>query len=482
MSAGPPLLRIVTIAGMRTAITGGTVVTAIDTVAADVLIDGELVVGVVQPGSELSATFTAGADRVLDATGRYVVPGGVDAHTHLQATGQIAPVLDTFETGTIASAFGGTTTIIDFAYLEGDERLPEGFERHQGWAAGQCAVDYGFHMMVSNVDDQSPKEMDLLVEEGVTSFKMFMAYPGRVYSDDGQILRMMQRAGENGSMIQMHAENGIAIDVLREQAVERGDVDPYHHGVTRSPILEAEAVHRAVALSEVAGSPLYIVHLSSANALEEVIAARDRGLNVFAETCPQYLFLDLSDLDRPDFEGAKYVCSPPLRPKDHQEHLWRGLRTNDLQVVATDHCPFCWEQRELGRGDFRNIPNGLPTLEHRMELMYQGAVAEGRLSLNRWAEMCATAPAKMFGLYPRKGTIAPGSDADIVIFDPDSPHPISADSHHMNVDYSCYEGMEMTGRVETVLLRGKVVVDGAEYLGTKGDGHYLERGLNAYLS
>ncbi|MGI9612697.1 MAG: amidohydrolase family protein, partial [Acidimicrobiales bacterium] len=269
---------------MRTAITGGTVVTAIDTVAADVLIDGEVIVAIVQPGSDMATTFAAGADTVIDATGRYLVPGGIDAHTHLQATGQNAPVLDTFETGTIASAFGGTTTILDFAYMSDDERMPDGFERHQEWAEGECAVDYGFHMMASNVDAQSLKEMDLLVDEGVTSFKMFMAYPGRLYSDDGQILRMMQRAGENGSIIQMHAENGIAIDVLREQAVERGEFDPVFHGITRSAILEAEAVHRAVALSEVAGSPLYIVHLSSANALEEVVAARDRGLNVFAET------------------------------------------------------------------------------------------------------------------------------------------------------------------------------------------------------
>ncbi len=466
---------------MRTAITGGTVVTAIDTVKADVLIDDETVVGVVHPDSDLSQTFSAGADQVIDAENKLVVPGGIDAHTHLQATGQIAPVLETFETGTIASAFGGTTTIIDFAYMSDDERLPDGYERHREDAVGECAVDYGFHMMVANVDKQSPKEMDLLVEEGVTSFKMFMAYPGRVYSDDGQILRMMQQAAENGSLIQMHAENGIAIDVLREQAVERGDVAPLFHGITRTPILEAEAVHRAIALSEVAGSPLYIVHLSSANALEEVVAARDRGLNVFAETCPQYLFLDLSDLERSEFEGSKFVCSPPLRPQEHQEHLWRGLRTNDLQVVATDHCPFCWEQKELGRGDFRNIPNGLPTLEHRMELMYQGAVAEGRLSLNRWVEICSRAPAKMFGLYPRKGTIAPGSDADIVIFDPNSPHVLSVETHHMNVDYSCYEGMTMTGQVEKVLLRGKLIIDGADYLGKKSDGAYLARDISSNL-
>jgi dihydropyrimidinase len=367
--------------------------------------------------------------------------------------------------------------VIDFAWRATEGSLLDGLEHYHQMAEGDCAVDYGFHMMVNEVDNQTPKEMDMLVDEGVTSFKMFMAYPGRMYSDDAQLLLCYQKAGENGSLIQMHAENGIAIDVLRDQAVEKGQVDPVYHSLTRPALLEAEAVHRSVVLAEVAGCPLYIVHLSSANALQEVVAARDRGLNVFAETCPQYLFLDLTDLEKPGFEGSKFVCSPPLRPSDHQAELWRGLATNDLQVIATDHCPFCWTQKELGRGDFRNIPNGIPGVEHRMELMYQGAVAEGRVSVNRWVDMCSRAPAQMFGLYPRKGTIAPGSDADIVVFNPQSPHVISAESHHMNVDYSCYEGHEVTGEVETVLLRGKVVVDGDEYLGRPGDGRYQSRDL-----
>ena len=461
---------------MKTLIRGGTVVTALETMDADVMIVDEKVVGLVDSGSDISLSFSEDAN-IVDATDRLVIPGGIDVHTHFESDGQIAPVLDTFETGTRASAFGGTTTILDFAWRATGGSLLDSLEHYHQMAQGDCAVDYGFHMMVNDVDDQTPKEMDMLVDEGVTSFKMFMAYPGRMYSTDAQLLTCYQKAGENGSLIQMHAENGIAIDVLRDQAVENGQVDPVYHSLTRPAVLEAEAVHRSVVLSEITGCPLYIVHLSSAEALQEVVAARDRGLNVFAETCPQYLFLDLTDLERPDFEGSKFVCSPPLRPSDHQAELWRGLATNDLQVIATDHCPFCWVQKELGRGDFRNIPNGIPGVEHRMELMYQGAVAEGRLSLNRWVDMCSRAPAKMFGLYPRKGTIAPGSDADIVLFDPQSPHVISADTHHMNVDYSCYEGHEVTGRVDTVLLRGKVVVEGENYLGRAGDGQYLSRGL-----
>ena len=462
---------------MRTAIRGGTVVTAVDTVVADVLVDGETIVGVVSGDTDIAQTFSENAE-VIDASGCYVVPGGIDAHTHFENTNWPgAPVLDTFETGTIASAFGGTTTIIDFCWAEADVRILDGYEQYHELAAGNCATDYAFHCMLTNVDEQTPKEMDMLVDEGVTSFKMFTAYPGRAYSTDAQILTMMLQAAENGSIIQMHAENGIAIDVLRDQAAERGDTDPIWHGLTRPASLEAEAVHRSIVLSEVAGCPLYIVHLSSADALAEVVAARDRGLNVFAETCPQYLFLDLSDLERPNFEGSKYVCSPPLRPKEHQAELWRGLRMNDLQTVATDHCPFCWSQKELGRDDFRQIPNGLPTVEHRVELMYHGAVAEGRMSLNRWVDMCSTAPAKLFGLFPKKGTIAPGSDADIVIFNPEGRHTISAETHHMNVDYSCYEGIEVAGQVEAALLRGKLIIDGDKYLGTKGDGSYLKRDL-----
>jgi dihydropyrimidinase len=340
-------------------------------------------------------------------------------------------------------------------------------------------------MILGGVDDDALKAMDSLVDhEGVTSFKLFMAYPGVFYSDDGQILRAMQRAADNGAMIMMHAENGIAIDVLVAQALARGDTSPINHGLTRPPQLEGEATNRAIVLADVAHSPLYFVHLSASQALAEVSEARSLGRNVFAETCPQYLYLSLEDqLGAPGFEGAKYVASPPLRSKHepHADDLWRGLRTDDLAVVATDHCPFCFkDQKELGRGDFSKIPNGIGTVEHRMDLLYQG-VAAGKLSLERWVETCATTPARMFGLYPRKGVIAPGSDADIVVYDPGATQTLGAATHHMNLDYSAYEGIEISGKVDTVLSRGSVVIARGAYHGRPGHGKYVPRGLSSYL-
>jgi dihydropyrimidinase len=355
-------------------------------------------------------------------------------------------------------------------------------------ARGNCAIDYGFHMITGDINDQTLKEMELLVHEGVTSFKMFMAYPGVFYSNDGEIVRAMQKAAEDGSTICMHAENGIAIDVYVQQALDRGETDPLYHGIVRKSILEGEAAHRAIKLAEVTGAQLYIVHMSAKEALDEVIRARDDGLNVYAETCPQYLFLSFDNLGN-GFEGAKYVASPPLRDAaaGHQDRLWQGLRTNDLQVVSTDHCPFCMgdhprfgTQKQLGQGDFSKIPNGMPGVENRMELIFNGGVSEGRIGLNRFVEITATTPAKMFGLYPKKGTIAVGSDADIVILDPNATHLISADTHHMDVDYSAYEGWEMKGRVETVLSKGKVIVSDNTYHGEPGDGVYLPRGLSQY--
>jgi dihydropyrimidinase len=349
-------------------------------------------------------------------------------------------------------------------------------------ADGNCAVDYGFHMIVSDVNDGTLKEMDACVDAGVNTFKMFMAYPGVFYSTDGEILLAMQRARANGGTIMMHAENGIAIDQLVAQALAAGRTDPVQHGLTRPPELEGEATNRAIQLAKVTGAPLYIVHLSAAQALEAVALARNDGQNVFAETCPQYLFLSIEDLARPDFEGAKFVASPPLREKSHQGALWQGLRTNDLSVVSTDHCPFCFvEQKELGRGDFSKIPNGMPGVEHRMDLIFQG-VAGGELTLQRWVEVTSTTPARMFGLYPRKGVIAPGSDADIVVYDPTAKQTLSASTHHMNVDYSAYEGLEITGKVDTVLSRGRVVVDGDGWHGAKGHGRFLSRELNQYLN
>jgi dihydropyrimidinase len=469
---------------MRTLIANGTVVTATDSTAADVLIEDEQVAAVLAPGS-----FEGAADRTIDAAGKLVVPGGIDVHTHMELPFGGTFASDSFETGTRAAAWGGTTSIIDFAVQAKGQGLMDGLEAWMGKAEGNCAIDYGFHLIVGDVNEQSLKEMDRAVDEGVSSFKLFMAYPGVFYSNDGEILLAMQQAAENGSTIMMHAENGIAIDVLIAQALAQGETDPIHHGVVRKTILEGEATHRAVKLAELAGCPLYVVHMSAQEALEEITIARDQGLNVFAETCPQYLFLSLDDLGN-GFEGAKYVCSPPLRDRDdgHQDALWIGLSSNDLQVVSTDHCPFNFEdhpelgrQKRLGEGDFSKIPNGLPGVEHRMELIYHGAVAEERLSVNRWVEVCATTPAKLFGLYPQKGTIAIGSDADIVVFNPDSPHVISAETHHMRTDYSCYEGVEVAGKVETVLSRGRVIIESGEYLGKKGDGRYLPRDFNQYL-
>ncbi|WP_367128961.1 dihydropyrimidinase [Saccharothrix sp. HUAS TT1] len=460
---------------MSILIKGGTVVNATGAVTADVLVDGEEVVALLAPG------FPLQADETIDATGKYVIPGGIDAHTHMEMPFGGTFSADTFETGTIAAAWGGTTTIIDFAVQTKGTSLLSTLDKWHAKADGRCAVDYGFHMIVSDVNDTSLKEMESCIDAGVNTFKMFMAYPGVFYATDGEILRAMQKARETGATIMMHAENGIAIDQLVAQALAQGRTDPVEHGLTRPAELEGEATSRAITLAKVTGSPLYIVHLSAAQALDAVTKARDTGQNVFAETCPQYLYLSLEDLAKPDFEGSKYVASPPLRPKEHQSELWRGLRTNDLSVVSTDHCPFCFkDQKELGRGDFSKIPNGMPGVEHRMDLLHQGVVA-GEITLERWVEICSTTPARMFGLHPRKGVIAPGADADVVVYDPNARQVISAATHHMNVDYSAYEGMEITGKVDVVLSRGRVVVDAGGFRGSTGHGRFLSRELNQYL-
>jgi len=456
-------------------IKGGTVVAATGAFASDVLVDGETIAAVAAPGSIMQA------DSVIDATGKYVLPGGIDVHTHMEMPFGGTFAADTFETGTTAAAFGGTTTIVDFAVQAKGTSLLATLDKWHEKADGNCAIDYGFHMIVSDVNDTTLKEMDACIANGVTSFKMFMAYPGVFYATDGEILLAMQQAARNGSTIMMHAENGIAIDQLVAQALGRGETDPVYHGLTRPPELEGEATQRAIQLARVTGAPLYIVHLSAAQALDAVTAARDAGQNVFAETCPQYLFLTLDDLARPDFEGAKYVCSPPLRPAEHGAALWRGLRTNDLSVVSTDHCPFCFKgQKELGIGDFAKIPNGMPGVEHRMDLLHQG-VLTAKITLQRWVEIASTTPARMFGLYPRKGVIAAGSDADIVIYDPSAVQVLSASTHHMAVDYSAYEGWEITGRVQATLSRGRVVVSDGAFHGASGHGKFLPRDLNQYL-
>ncbi|WP_433544971.1 dihydropyrimidinase [Streptomyces sp. CA-294286] len=459
----------------RTLIAGGLVITAAEEVHADVLIEGSRIAALATPGTQ---NWTA--DRVVDATGKYVIPGGVDAHTHMEMPFGGTFAADTFESGTRAAAWGGTTTIIDFAIQSPGQSLRAGLDAWHAKADGKCAIDYGFHMILSDVNESSLKEMDGLVAEGISSFKLFTAYPGVFYSDDGKILRAMQRAAGNGGLIMMHAENGLAIDVLVEQALARGETDPRYHGEVRKALLEAEATHRVIKLAQVAGAPVYVVHVSAREALAEISRARTEGLPVFGETCPQYLFLSTDNLAEPDFEGAKYVCSTPLRPKEHQAALWRGLRTDDLQVVSTDHCPFCFTgQKERGRGDFSKIPNGLPGVENRMDLLHQ-AVVDGHLTRRRWIEIACATPARMFGLYGRKGTIAPGADADVVIYDPAAEQTISAATHHMAVDYSAYEGRRITGRVETVLSRGEVVIGQGEFKGRPGHGGYLARSTSQY--
>ncbi len=464
---------------MRILIRGGTVVTATGAFRADVLIDGQTIAALLDPAH--TGSFAGLADTSIDATGKYVMPGGIDVHTHLEMPFGGTFSADDFETGTRAAAWGGTTSLIDFAVQPKGASLRETLDAWHAKAEGKASIDYGFHMIISDVNEQTLKEMDILVGEGVTSFKMFMAYPGVFYATDGEILQAMQRAASSGATIMMHAENGIAIDVLVAQALASGHTDPGWHGRTRPPELEGEATARAIRLAQVTGAPLYIVHLSAQQALAAVTEARDEGRNVFAETCPQYLYLSQDDLDAPDFEGAKYVCSPPVRPKEHWAHLWRGLRTNDLSIVSTDHCPFCFkEQKELGRGDFSKIPNGMPGIEHRIDLLHQGVV-DGELSLARWVEVNSTTPARMFGLYPRKGTIAPGSDADIVIYDPALRHVLSAQTHHMAVDYSAYEGREVQGGATVVLSRGEIIVSDGEWHGQAGRGRFLARGECQYL-
>ncbi|MFE3458694.1 dihydropyrimidinase [Nocardiopsis aegyptia] len=465
----------------RTVISGGLVVTAAEEVEADVLVEDDKVAALALRGSDTARTWADSDADVIDAAGHYVIPGGVDAHTHMEMPFGGTYSADTFETGTRAAAWGGTTTIVDFAIQRPGQAVRDGVDAWMAKADGQCAVDYSFHAILSDVNESSLKEMDVLVDEGITSFKLFMAYPGVFYSDDGQILRAMQRGAANGALTMMHAENGIAIDVLVEQALAEGRTDPRYHGEVRKALLESEATHRAIQLARVAGAPLYVVHVSANEAVEELSRARAKGLNVFGETCPQYLFLSTDNLAEPDFEGAKYVCSTPLRPKEHQEHLWRALRTNDLSVVSTDHCPFCFSgQKEMGRGDFSKIPNGMPGVENRMDLLHQ-AVVDGHIGRRRWIEIACATPARMFGLYPRKGTVSPGADADLVVYDPAAEQVVSAETHHMNVDYSAYEGRRLTGRARTVLSRGRVVVDDGAYLGAAGHGRFVPRSTCQYL-
>jgi dihydropyrimidinase len=453
---------------MRTLIKNGTIVTAVDQYRGDVFVQDERI-------ELIGTSLDLQADKVIDAIGKFVLPGGIDVHTHLDMPFGGATSADDFATGTIAAAFGGTTSIVDFAIQYKGQTLHHAWETWMKKADGKAVVDYGFHMIITDLNDQTEQEMDALVNQGVTSFKLFMAYRGIFMLDDGSIFKALLRTGQNGGTICMHAENGDVIDVLVQRALKAGHTAPKYHALTRPARAEAEATHRAIALAEIADVPIYIVHLSAAEALEMVTEARDRGLHAYAETCPQYLFLSYDNYEEPDFNGSKFVMSPPLRDRSKQAQLWRGLAFNDLQCISTDHCPFCMKEKRLGEHDFSKIPNGAPGIETRMSLVYDGGVREGRISLNRFVELTATSPAKIFGLFPRKGTIAPGSDADIVVFDPNRTITLSAKTLHMNVDYNPYEGRQVTGATDTVLTRGRVIIENGKFVGRKGSGSFLKR-------
>jgi dihydropyrimidinase len=456
---------------MSVLIKNGRIVTATDDYFADVFVEGEKIALI---GKDLKVN----ADVVIDAKDRLVIPGGIDPHTHLDMPFGGTTSADDFETGTLAAAFGGTTTLIDFAIQQKGESTIKGLDTWHAKAEGKATIDYAFHMIITDMPLERLPEMRKLRDEGVTSYKLFMAYPGVLYVTDDVLYRAFRQAGENQTRICMHAENGIVIDEIIREAVADGKLAPKYHALTRPTRMEAEGVHRAIAIAEVAKVPLYIVHLSSSDALEEVKRGRARGVDVIAETCPQYLFLDQTIYDRENFEGAKWVMTPALREKWNQEELWQGLQFRDLETIATDHCPFCFkDQKELGRESFTKIPNGAPGVENRMSLVFDGGVNKGRISLNRFVELTSTAAAKAFGLFPKKGTIAVGSDADIVIFDPKRKETISIDNpltHHMNVDYSAYEGWEVQGFTETVLSRGRVIIKDHK-LETKGGGRYIKR-------
>lgn len=456
---------------MSLLIKNGRIFTAEQDYFADIFIDEEQI-------SMIGVSLNVNADNVIDAKNKYVIPGGIDVHTHLDMPFGGTTSSDDFETGTKAAAFGGTTSLIDFAIQPKGKSLREGLDSWRAKAEGKATIDYSFHMIITDLPDERITEMDDMVAEGVTSFKLFLAYPNVLMVDDATIFKALKQTSKNGGLVCMHAENGQVIDHIVKDTVANGNLSPLYHALSRPAAAEGESTNRAIALAELAGTPIYIVHLTCNDALEKVQQAREKGLKAFAETCPQYLYLSLDDISKPNFEGAKYVFSPPVREKWNQEKLWAGLNQNHLQVISTDHCPFNFKgQKELGKNDFTKIPNGGPGIENRMQLMFQGGVNEKRLTINRWVEISSANPAKLFGMYPRKGTIAPGSDADIVIWDPEKKHVISSKTHHMNVDYSMFEGIEIKGDAETVISRGEIIVANGKFLGKKGRGNFIKRGV-----
>jgi len=452
-------------------IKGGRIVTAADDYVGDIFVeDGKV--------SLIGGSLDVEADKVIDAAGRYVIPGAIDPHTHMEMPFGGTVSCDDFTSGTTSAAFGGTTTIVDFCLQQPGQSLPDALATwHEKIERAKPLVDVGFHLAVTDlIDGGTLDDLAKAPEEGVTSYKLFMAYKGAIMVDDETLFKTMRVASETGALVMVHAENGDAIDVLVKEALSEGKTEPKWHAATRPPITEGEATNRAIQLARVAGAPLYVVHVSCDEAIEPIARARTNDWHAWGETCTQYLFIDETALDQPNFEGAKYVYTPPPRPKKNQELLWHALATDVLSVVSTDHCPFNWDgQKTLGKDDFSKIPNGGPGIENRLHMLHHFGVREGRISMRRFVELVSTNPARFFGLYPRKGTIAVGSDADIVVFDPEKRHTISVERHHSNIDYNLYEGTEVVGAPEVVLVRGQVVVENDELVGEPGTGQFVKR-------
>jgi dihydropyrimidinase len=452
-------------------IKGGRVITAADDYVADIYIEGERI-------TTIGESLDVSADRTIDAAGKYVLPGAVDPHTHLEMPWRGETTIDDFESGQTAAAFGGTTTHVDFCIQGKGQTFGEALEIWHAKRNGKSIIDNGFHIAITDLAGR--ERLDELAtlpdEHGVTSYKLFMAYKDSLMVDDETLFRAMQVAAKSGALVMVHAENGDAIEVLMAEAIAAGNTSPKFHALTRPPETEGEATNRAVQLARIAGAKLYVVHVSCAESVEPIAIAREKGWDIWGETCTQYFFIDQSFLDRPDFEGAKYVYTPPPRAKANQGILWNAVRTNVLQAISTDHCAYLFNgQKDAGKDDFRQIPNGGPGLENRLQMIHHFGVREGRISLNRMVELLCTNPAKLFGLYPRKGTLAVGSDADVVVFDPEKRVTISASTHHSRSDYNLYEGTEVQGSPETVLLRGNVIVDGDELLAKPGSGQFIKR-------
>ena len=455
---------------MSILIKGGRVITAADDYVGDVFVEDERI-------SLIGESLEVQADRTIDASGRYVLPGGVDPHTHLDMPFGGTVTIDDVESGQTSAAFGGTTTHVDFIIQPQGSSFGEALEEWRAKANGKQVIDMGYHMAVTDLNvGGTLDELATLPEQGITSYKLFMAYKGALMVDDETLFRTMQVAADTGALVMVHAENGDAIDVLVKEALAAGHTDPKYHALTRPPETEGEATNRAIQLARVAGSPLYVVHVSCAESVEPIQLAREKGWDVWGETCTQYFFIDYTFLERPNFEGGKYVYTPPPRDKANQDVLWNAVRTDKLSAISTDHCAFLWDgQKTIGRDDFSKIPNGGPGLENRLQMIHEFGVRGGRISLNRMVELLSTNPAKLFGLYPRKGTIAVGSDADIVVFDPDKRVTISASTHHSKSDYNLFEGTEVTGAPEVVLLRGNVLVEDGELVAQPGIGQFVAR-------